>query len=170
MVQFDTTRIIVTAQKLTTKSLSDKACSFTRGKQVSPSLAYLYHAEHSPIRTQIFWIEMTNIPTFASTHFARHKIGIEHFIKSNRDDSPNYTGDLGRYQPVNHAMLANAQSLINIARKRLCRRSHHITRHIMAMIKNEIKKCDPDLADSMVTECEYRGHCPEGKLSCQCLK
>ena len=149
--------------KLVGKDYLDKACSFTANKEVHPKLKKLYLAEHSPIRTQIFWIEMIDIPTFVSTHLARHSVGISHFVKSNREDKLSYTGDKGRYQPVNHAMLINAQALINMARKRLCNSAHEETRRVMIEIKNLIKDLDPDLAECMVPECQYRGKCVEIK-------
>jgi hypothetical protein len=118
-------------------------------------------SEHSPIRTQIFWIEMYDIPTFVSVHFVRHKHGIEHFVKSNRDDRSSYTGDLGRNQPVNHAALCNAQSLINMARKRLCKKSHPETQKLMQLIVDKIKEVDPLLFPFLIPDCKYRGKCCE---------
>ena len=77
----------ITVTKLTDKSLVDRACSFTAGSSVEvKSLYKMYKSEHSPIRTQMFWIEMEDIPTFVSVHLVRHKIGVEHFVKSNRLD------------------------------------------------------------------------------------
>ena len=42
-------------------------------------------AEHSPIRTLMFTIRLT-IPYFVSVHLVRHKIGIEHYVQSQRND------------------------------------------------------------------------------------
>jgi hypothetical protein len=159
--------------KLTDKDLLDKACSFTVNKEVHPSLYKMYLSEHSPVRTQMFWIEMYDIYTFCSVHFVRHKFGVEHFVKSNREDRPGYTQDLGRKTLVNHAMLLNAQSLINMARKRLCYKSHDETRLIMETIKDEMKKIDTDLALCMLPDCLYRGKVchefkPCGKMELKC--
>lgn len=151
----------ITAIKLTDKELASKACSFTVNKDINVNLHKLYLAEHSPIRTQIFWIEMFDIPTFVSVHFVRHKVGVEHFVKSNREDKPSYTGDRGRWHPVNHAMLINAQALISMARKRLCKRAHPETRKIMEAIKETIAACDPDLPPCLLPDCEYRKNCYE---------
>jgi len=153
----------VTVTRITVKYLADKACSFTANREVHPDLGKLYKAEHSPIRTQMFWVEMTGIPTFCSVHLVRHKFGVEHFVKSNREDLPGFTGDGGRMQPVNHAMLLNAQALINMARKRLCRKTHAITRDIMKLICLGVLEVDPDLYPCLVPECEYRGKCHEMK-------
>lgn len=134
------------------------ACAFTTGKPSTMSLDSIYRCEHSPIRTQMFWVEMYNIPTFVSVHLVRHKVGVEHYVKSNREDRPGYSGDAGRNQPVNHAMLINAQSLIHMARKRLCHKAHLETRRVMWKIKKAIKLVDPDLFNYMVPECVYRGY------------
>lgn len=153
----------ITVSKLTDKKLFDKACSFTFGSPTSPDMGKMYSAEHSPIRAQLFWIEMYDIPTFVSVHMVRHSIGVSHFVKSNREDRPGYTGDIGRMQPVNHAMLINAQALINISRKRLCHKTHEKTIEVTQAIKDAIKEIDPELAACMVPDCVYRGKCCEMK-------
>lgn len=153
----------VKVTKLTSKDLLDKACSFTVNKEVHPSLAKMYDAEHSVIRTQLFCIELFDIATFVSVHLVRHNVGITHYVKSNREDRIGYTGDTGRNHPVNHMMILNAQSLINMARKRLCGKAHKETRDVMQAIVNGIEVVDPDLWQFLVPECVYRGRCHELK-------
>lgn len=152
----------IVVKKITDETLMRTACSFTINSESKMSLENIYRCEHSPMRTQIFWIEMYDIPTFVSVHFVRHSsVGQLHFVKSNREDRPGYTGDTGREHPVNHAMMLNAQHLVLLARKRLCGKSHSKTIEIMQMIKDEISKIDYQLAMRMVRECEYRGGCHE---------
>ena len=147
----------ITAKKITDETLLQRACAVTMGAESSKAgLAPLYDCEHSPIRTQIFWVEMLGIPSFVSVHLVRHKIGVEHFVKSNRDDRKG-TGNETRESPVNHAMLANAAALIQMARKRLCRQSHKSTVAVMRAIRDAVAGEDPALAAFMVPECEYRG-------------
>ena len=147
----------VTAIKLTDIALARKACSATLGGGKSGiSLDALYRCEHSPIRTQIFWVEMSDIPSFVSVHFVRHKIGVEHFVQSMRDDMRG-EGTEDRYTPVHHAMLANAHALINMARKRLCYKAHRETVSAMEAVKAAVDGCDPELAKYMTPECVYRG-------------
>ena len=125
-------------------------------------LRKIYQSEHSPIRTQLFWIEMINIPTFVSVHLVRHKIGVEHFVMSNRDDLGGKNNVESRLTPVNHAILINAQALIFIGRRRLCYKSHRMTVAVMRKIVKAVREVDPDLADYIVPECVYRnGYCPE---------
>lgn len=124
------------------------------------TLEKIYGCEHSPLRTQIFWVEMLGIPTFASTHFVRHKFGVEHFVSTNREDRGG-DEEANRWTLVNHGMHINAQALINMARKRLCYKAHHEVRKIMEEIVNNMYMIDADLADRMVPECEYRNGCHE---------
>jgi hypothetical protein len=58
-------------------------------------------------------------------------------------------------------MLINAQALINMARKRLCNKSHIATIEVMKEIKKQVNYRDPELADRLVPDCIYRGSCPE---------
>jgi hypothetical protein len=156
--------------KLTDEKLMQEACSFTLNKESKMTLDKIYKCGHSPIRTQLFAVKMYDIPTFVSVHLVRHNIGITHFVKSNREDLPGYTGDLGRLQPVNHFMLMNAEALINMARKRLCAKAHIETQNLIHLIRAEVAKVDLDLVKYMIRECEYRnGYCPELK-SCGKIK
>ena len=148
----------ISADKLTNESLLQRACAVTMGRDSSAArLDALYDCEHSPIRTQIFWVEMNEIPYFVSVHFVRHKIGVEHFVKSLRDDRCG-KGNENRESPVNHAMLVNAAALIAMARKRLCAQAHPKTRDVMSALKNAVAAADPVLAKFLVPECEYRGN------------
>lgn len=151
----------IVARKLTDVELMRRACEMTmRGQESKMTLGGMYRCEHSPMRTQLFWVEMIGVPTFVSVHFVRHKIGVEHFVMSNRDGRGG-DEEVNRWTPVNHGMLLNAQALINMARKRLCRKSHESTRKVMGDIKIAIAKLDWDLARYMVPECIYRLGCHE---------
>lgn len=153
----------IAVQKLTDESLMRKACAVTMGKDSSKTtLEQIYKCEHSPIRTQLFWIEMRDIPSFVSVHFVRHKVGVEHFVKSLRDDRCG-EGNEDRNSPVDHCMLINAQALINMARKRLCTKAHEQTRLVMIKIRLAIKDVDLALSDRMVPDCLYRNGCYEIK-------
>ena len=56
---------------------------------------------------------------------------------------------------------ANAQSLINVSRKRLCSKASPETRDAWKKTKDAIKSIDPVMASKMVPNCIYRGFCPE---------
>ena len=154
----------VVVEKLTDVGLARRACQFTLHSQAETNIGLkkLYGSEHSPARTQLFWIELYDIPSFVSTHLVRHKIGIEHYVQTNRDDRGADTV-ADRNSPVNHAMLCNAQALINMARKRLCLNTHEQTREVMLEIKREIGFVDRELRRWLVADCVYRGGCYEPK-------
>jgi hypothetical protein len=122
-------------------------------------LGRIYELGHSTIRTQMFVIRMYRIPAFVSVHFVRHKVGVEHFVSSRRDDLSAERTDM-----VNHMMLCNAESLMNMAHRRLCLKSHAITRQTMIHIKAAVSHTDCALAKSLIPMCEYRG----GKCYEQC--
>lgn len=146
----------VTARKLTNEYLMQEVCGDTTGKESAVSLAKMYAAEHSPIRTQLFAVKMVGVPTFVSVHLVRHKIGVEHFVRSNREDRGG-ADDVTRETPVTHSMIVNAAALIQIARKRLCHQAHTETTRVVGLIKRAVARVDPHLADVMVPECIYRG-------------
>lgn len=149
----------ITIKKLTDDNLMRRACEMTmHGKKSNMTLEKMYKCEHSPMRTQMFWIEMLGIPTFASVHFVRHKIGVEHFVTTNRDDRGGES-KVDRLTPVNHGMLINAQALVNLARKRLCSEAHKEVQYIMGKIVEYMYLLDADLAERMVPDCEYRNGC-----------
>ena len=129
-------------------------CSTTMGgKESKVTLEDMAYTEHSPLRFCEFATSMVEIPTFVSVHLVRHKVGVEHFVKSNRTDRGG-TGCETRYTPVNHVMKLNAQALIAMARKRLCAKASPETRAVMWAIREE---CPEWLKPYMVAECVYRG-------------
>lgn len=119
-------------------------------------------SEHSPIRRIKFYWRWKDIKYWVSVHFVRHKIGIEHWINTQRTDRTGIDrNDLPQGTPVNHASEADAQALINISRKRLCACASLETRQAWQEVKNEVAKVEPELARCMVKDCVYRGHCYE---------
>lgn len=119
-------------------------------------------AEHSPIRYLTFVIEM-KIPYYSSVHFSRHKIGVEHYVQSQRNDRQNnYDRNLARQDTmVNHIMVINAQALIQMARRRLCFKADKTTSDIMYKICDEVWKTNPEFTEILVPDCLYRGGCCE---------
>lgn len=76
----------VTVTKLTDIELLHKANSFTTGKESHMSLAKAYALGHSPIRSQLFWIELVDIPLFCASQFVRSHVGIQCFQRTKRTD------------------------------------------------------------------------------------
>lgn len=123
-------------------------------------------AEHSPIRILQVSARWIDLPSWVSVHFVRHKIGIEHWVKSQREDK---TGIARHSLPqdalVTHRFLINAQAIINISRKRLCTKAAFETREAWKLFIAELQNM-PELYSACVPECVYRGFCPEFK-SCK---
>lgn len=188
----------VSVKKLTDEELMREACESTFLGKSKASLLDLYKAEHSPARTQLFWITLKNVKLFISTHLLRHHVGSVPFQLTCRDDrkggnpgmiqkcqeivaklraidtqqSPEMISQItqdcaedidwlannaDRNTKVNLSLLVNAQSLIDMAKLRLCTCAHIETREAFAKIKQEISKVDPSLAAMMVRKCVYRG-------------
>ena len=121
-------------------------------------------AEHSPIRLIELTIRLRDIPYWVSVHLVRHKIGIEHFVSTQRTDRTGIKRDeLPQNAPVDHTIRVNAQALIAISRKRLCSQASPETRAVWKAVIEAVRKVEPELASVCVPECVYRGFCPEMK-------
>ena len=177
----------VTVEKITDARIMREACEMTFLGKSNMSLKKMYACEHSPCRTQIFWICLYDIPLFCSTQLLRHHVGSQPFQltcrtdrkggnnhfkqridevvdwvnQGNTEDAINMLEWLkenaDRYTKVNLGLFLNAQSLINMAKDRLCSDASAETREIFNAIKAEIEKVDPDLAQFLVPRCIYRG-------------
>lgn len=169
-----------------------EACEMTFLGTSKQSLLSIYKSEHSPVRTQLFWVKAHNIPLYISTHLLRHHVGSVPFQLTCRDDraggNPGIIEKLDkittrlqentseatidgviaelkwlqensdRYTPVNLGIFVNAQSLIDMAKLRLCTgQAHKETVIVFQEIKNKIQEIDPALAAMMVRKCVYRG-------------
>ena len=120
-------------------------------------------AEHSPIRLvklSYKWV----LKSWISVHFTRHKIGIEHFVSTQRDDRTDIDRNKSPQDThVLHFFEANAQAIINISRKRLCNQAHLETRIKWIEFLETVAIEEPELYSVCVPECVYRGFCPEIK-------
>lgn len=122
----------------------------------------IIRAEHSPIRVLTFTIRLTDVPYWVSVHLTRHKIGVEHFVSTQRTDRTGIDRDnLPQDAPVSHTLVINAQALINISRKRLCYQASQETRETWMDILAVLINVEPEIVDACVPECVYRGFCPE---------
>lgn len=119
-------------------------------------------AGHSPIRTLMFTIKM-QIPYYVSTHFVRHKIGVEHYVQSQRNDrQSNYDRELAPQNAiVSHIMEVNAEQLMFMAHRRLCNKADKTTKYVMTKICMEVIKVNPELKDFLVPMCQHLSRCPE---------
>ena len=125
----------------------------------------LFMAEHSPIRQyEVKW-RWVDITYWVAMHFVRH-VHTLWWCKTQRSDRTKEgtpRSELPQDAPVNLEGQANAQALINMARKRLCRQAAPETREYMLQLKRLIARYDPIFGSVLVPECVYRGFCPEMK-------
>lgn len=123
-------------------------------------------AEHSPIRLLEYDFTWGDIQQWVTTHIVRHHIGCEKFVHSQRVDRNPALAGLNRDEfpqglRNDMDMTCNAQSFMNISRKRLCHRASPETREAWKQVIEWLKEKDPILAEKCVPECVYRGFCPE---------
>jgi len=191
----------VSVSKHTDVDLMRSSCEMTFNGKSKQSLLSMYVSEHSPTRTQMFWLELKNIPLYVSTHLLRHHVGSQPFALTHRNDRMGGGYDLptlvneikgmmdnvesdsdyeavkdkldfisdncGRNTPTDLGLWINAQSLIDMAKSRICLMASKETRDIFDMVKSTIIEVDPDLAKMLVPKCVYRnGLCGEGKNCC----
>lgn len=180
----------ISVRKLTDADLMREACEMTFDGVSKQSLMSIYKSEHSPVRTQLFWVTLQRIPLFVATHLIRHHVGSVPFQLTCREDRKG--GNVGfkermadissrlgnlkdtdisdvqeeidwlathadRYTPVNLGLLVNAQSLIDMAKMRLCLQAHKETIRVFKALKEVVRTVDEDLARMMVVKCVYRG-------------
>ena len=149
--------------------LAKNECRNTVNKEATdnePSSSFIHNlliSEHSPIRLiQIHW-RFEEIKSWVSVHFARHWLGWDKWVSTQRTDRTGINRDESRQDaPVNMDINANAQALINVSRYRLCYQASPETRQYMEDVKTTIKEAgQEELSDVMVPNCVYRCGCPE---------
>jgi len=123
-------------------------------------------AEHSPIRLlRVKW-HWGAIKSWITVHFARHWLGWEKWISTQRSDRTGVDRDSARQDSlVTMDIEANAQALINVSRWRLCNMASKETREYMFDIKDSLSNIEEtkELANVLVPNCVYRFGCPEFK-------
>lgn len=118
--------------------------------------------EHSPVRQHTIKCKWYDIKSWVSVHFVRHKIGIEHWVRTQRTDRTKVDRDeLPQDNLIEHEFEANVQAFINISRKRLCRLAAAETREAWQMVLDQIREQEPELYSVCVPDCVYRGYCYE---------
>lgn len=151
----------VYVKQLTDDIIVEELAGVTIGKDLKPKSGEWHRrmmlSEHSPIRGVILQVVMEGIPKHVSVHLVRHG-HCQHMVKSSR---PDWTGQpRSEEQLVNHTIIGNPQTLINISRKRLCTNAEQQTRSTWQAV---VDSCAPELRSVCVPECIYRGFCPEMK-------
>lgn len=122
----------------------------------------LVEAEHSPMRELWFGIKM-EIPYWVSVHFVRHHIGVNHYIQTQRSDRTGVNrSEKPQGEIVSHIMSVNAQELVFMAHKRLCKQASEETQAVMREIVKKVVEVAPYMKSVLVPLCAYRnGKCTE---------
>lgn len=117
-------------------------------------------AEHSPIRDIAVKWRWAGMKYWVAMHWKTHKW--ESKCTTQRSDRTGTRRDeLPQSAPVDFTGDANAQHLIDTARKRLCRQAARETREYAEDFKRVLHELEPEIADVLVPNCVYRGGCPE---------
>lgn len=123
--------------------------------------------EHSPIRQLWIKCKWYELKYWVSVHFVRHKFGIEHWVRTQRTDRTGIDRDtMLQNSGIEHEFEANAQTIINISRKRLCNLASNETRQAWVAVLDTLKDTQPELYSVCVPDCVYRGWCYEFR-SCE---
>ena len=118
-------------------------------------------ARHSPIRHLMYGFYIKDIPSWVSVHLCRH-IHAQPYVRSQRNDRQS---DYDRTKapqdaPVNMIYDVNAEELMVIANKRLCRQVSPETQAVVREMCRLAEEATPELKGLLVPMCEY-GRCHE---------
>lgn len=120
-------------------------------------------SEHSPIYDLHVTWEWGDIPYWVSVHFVRHRVGINHFVTSQRNDRQDkYDRDTAPQGAlVSHRCTANFMEILAISKRRLCGKASKETRAAWNLFLDALAKHEPELVDLCVPNCVYRNKCTE---------
>lgn len=124
----------------------------------------ILRSEHSPIRTLMFTLRM-ELPYWMAMHFRTHKVGVEHYISSQRNDRQDkYDREKApQDEMVTHVMDINAAELMQMAQMRLCGATADGTREMMSLICEAVLVTNPEFEEFFKPKCLMRRGCNEFK-------
>lgn len=118
-------------------------------------------ARHSPIRYLQFSFDLT-VPYWVSVHLCRH-VHAQPYVRSQRNDRQDQydRNKAPQDAPVDMIWDMNAEELLVIANKRLCKQASMETQMVVLdMCKQAAQHC-PELAGLLVPACVHYGSCKE---------
>ncbi len=115
-------------------------------------------ARHSPIRYLRFSFLLEGIPYWLSVHLARH-VHAQPYIKSQRNDRQDAydRNSAPQSAPVSMIWDVNAEELMVIANKRLCRKADPKTRTVVRKMCGLVTEKRPEFKGLLRPMCEYHG-------------
>lgn len=122
----------------------------------------ILRARHSPIRYLRFSFLLENIPSYVATHLARH-VHAQPYIKSQRNDrQAEYDRNKAPQDaPVNMIWDLNAEELMIVFNKRLCKQADETTRKVVSEMKRKLIEYDAMWEEFAVPMCLYLHECKE---------
>ena len=156
-------------EKLTDVHLLKRVIHHVFGAYSTTTLEKWYQSQHSPIRTQLFAIFITDLRYSVAMQLRTHeKNGALILIEPGRPDTGTKRckeamhNDDYRGQRRNAFVLCNAQHLIDWSHKRLCNKAESHTVEFFGQLRDAVAGVDASLAAQMVPMCVYRnGMCSE---------
>lgn len=118
-------------------------------------------ARHSPVRYLRFSF-LIECPYWVSVHLCRH-VHAQPYVRSQRNDRQSYYDRNAARQdePVRMIWDMNAESLMNIANKRLCENASGETREVVRKMCALVIEQRPEFAPVLVPMCGYLHGCSE---------
>ena len=118
----------------------------------------MLEARHSPIRCLRFSFDLIEVPYWVTVHLARH-VHAQPYVQSQRNDRQDkYDRDEApQNAPVNMIWDMNAEELMVIANKRLCRKTAPETREVVRRMCELVVANSPDFGTVLVPMCSYAG-------------
>lgn len=106
----------------------------------------MLECRHSPIRRLRFSFTLRNLPYYISVHFVRHHVGIEKYVRSQRNDRQDKYDRTKAPQdaPVDMIMDFNGESLMEFFNKRLCGAAAVETRQVTELMKSLVREECPE--------------------------
>lgn len=103
-------------------------------------------------------------------HINRERRAIKQMLEAHGELAKAATEDvnfvLPRATTTEFAIGFTPEALINFMYKRLCQRAAPLTRHLAALMKQEVARYNPTFAQELIPHCEHLLWCPEKKRSC----
>ena len=128
----------------------------------------ILRARHSPIRYLqfSFYIEC---PYWVSVHLCRHHVGVQPYVKSQRNDRQNdYDRNTAPQDaPVGMILDINAEALITLANKRLCGTASKETRDVVRAMCKLVTEVCPEFEAELVPMCVRNGGVCHEMKSCK---
>lgn len=142
-----------------------KQCALvTVGKEckVAPTMEWKkksLRARHSYIRELKFGFLISNVPYYVAMHLVRHHVGCQPYVRTQRNDrqSEYDRGSAPQNAPVDMIWTMNAESLMVVSNKRLCKQAAEETRHIVYAMCRAVETTCPEFIGVLVPMCDYHG-------------